>query len=339
MLTILILFLLLLGFLTITEFKPEKDKHLFIQTSNTGFVPSDENLKILSWNIGYGGLDKTSDFFMDGGKGVNPESKEKIEENLKAINEFIINENADINLLQEIDKKSSRTKKIDEYEYFNKNSLKLNSAYAPNYLCKFVPYPFPPIGQIDAGLATYTKFPINNAERHSLPCPFKYPVRVANMKRCLLETRFKTDSGKDLVVFNLHLEAYDDGEGKAAQTKMLIEILENEYSKGNYVIAGGDFNQAMYGTMEKYPVQNEDLWAPSILGEDILSEGWQFIYDDEVPTCRLLNKPYTDRENHQFYVIDGFIVSPNVEVIKSETVDLNFESSDHNPVRLEVKLK
>ena len=310
-----------------------------MHTFYEGSVPSDENIKIISWNIGYGGLDKSTDFFMDGGKSVNPESKEKIEENLSQINEFILNEYGDINLLQEVDKKSSRSKKIDEYEYFSENSLNPNSAYTANYLCKFVPYPFPPIGQVDAGVATYTKFPIKNVKRHALPCPFKYPVRVANMKRCLLETRFKTDNGKDLVVFNLHLEAYDDGEGKAAQTKMLIEILENEYNKGNYVIAGGDFNQAMYGTMEKYPVKNQDLWAPSVLDKNILSEGWQFSYDDKVPTCRLLNKPYIDEKEHQFYVIDGFIVSPNVEIKNIETVNLNFENSDHNPVRLEVKLK
>lgn len=43
---------------------------------------------------------------------------------------------------------------------------------------------------------------------------------------------------------NLHLEAYDDGEGKEAQTAMLLQILQEEYVKGNYVIAGGDFNQS-----------------------------------------------------------------------------------------------
>ncbi len=341
LLTFIILFLILLGFLTATEFKPEKDSHLFIQTFYEGSVPSsdDGKIKILSWNIGYCGLDKSADFFMDGGKNVNPKSREKIEENMNAINNFILKEYADINLLQEVDKKASRTKKIDEYEFFIQNSKNPNSAYTANFLCKFVPYPFPPIGQIDAGLATYTKFPIKEAERHSLPCPFKYPVRIANMKRCLLETRFRLENGKDLVVFNLHLEAYDDGEGKIAQTKKLIEVLETEYSKGNYVIAGGDFNQAMYGTMEKYPVQNADLWAPSIMENDILPDGWKFYFDDKTPTCRLLNKPYTDKKTHQFYVIDGFIVSPNVEVESVETIDLNFENSDHNPVVIEISIK
>jgi hypothetical protein len=40
----------------------------------------------------------------------------------------------------------------------------------------------------------------------------------------------------------------------------------------------------------------------------------------------------------QYYVIDGFIVSPNVQVDSVETVDAGFEFSDHNPVMLHVTL-
>ena len=54
------------------------------------------------------------------------------------------------------------------------------------------------------------------------------------------------------------------------------------------------------------------------------------------PTCRLLDQPYN--ENCQLYVIDGFILSPNVRLESVQTQDLNFENSDHNPVRLQVTL-
>ena len=43
-------------------------------------------------------------------------------------------------------------------------------------------------------------------------------------------------------------------------------------------------------------------------------------------------------ENTQYYVIDGFITSPNVELISVETRDAGFEFADHNPVQLKVKL-
>ena len=77
------------------------------------------------------------------------------------------------------------------------------------------------------------------------------------------------------------------------------------------------------------------------LEEDMLAEGWRFAYDLSVPSCRLLNQPYdpADTENTQYYVIDGFILSPNVELLSVEGVDLDFADSDHNPVLTSVKLK
>ena len=60
-----------------------------------------------------------------------------------------------------------------------------------------------------------------------------------------------------------------------------------------------------------------------------------------VPSCRLLNQPYdaSDMENTQHYVIDGLILSPNVQLKTVETVDAGFENSDHNPVLVTVVLE
>ena len=67
---------------------------------------------------------------------------------------------------------------------------------------------------------------------------------------------------KELVLLNLHLEAYDSGAGKIAQTKMLIELMKKVYESGDYVIAGGDFNQ-IFSAEDKdaYPAQ-PDKWQP-----------------------------------------------------------------------------
>ena len=83
-----------------------------------------------------------------------------------------------------------------------------------------------------------------------------------------------------LVLVNLHLEAYDDGEGKAAQTAALTSFLEQEYAKGNYVIAGGDFNQTFPGGLDKYPIKNDDLWTPGMLDDSMLPEDVTFQTDD-----------------------------------------------------------
>ena len=337
---VLLLLVGLIGFLTITEYKPEtiEDASLSFIDGDSEAVEVDEEFTLCTWNIGYGGLGKESDFFMDGGKMVNPPSKEVVDKNLIGITSFIDEADADAWLIQEADLNSAHTDNVDEVALLQEHAGD-NGAFAYNYNCKFVPIPWPPMGRVEAGVATYTDYNlIDVPQRIALPCPFKWPVSAANLKRCLLVSRVDLEgTDKELVLVNLHLEAYDDGEGKIAQTNQLISLLTEEYEKGNYVVAGGDFNQSFPGVLDKYPVTNPELWTPGVLENSILPEGWSFAYDMASPTCRLLDKPYDG--TNQLYVIDGFIVSPNVNVNTVKTVDLGFEHSDHNPVELKFTFK
>jgi endonuclease/exonuclease/phosphatase family metal-dependent hydrolase len=335
---VLIFAVALIGWLSVREFKPDEVVTLNRYRNLTENEHPSENIKIITFNMGYGNLNKDADSFLDGGTEVRSGDKKTVMQNFSGIKEKLMSEKADVYFVQEIDENSTRSFGINQRENLA-NSIKGDSAYAQNYLCDFVPFPLPPIGKVDSGVMTLTDFKMINAERIALPCPFSWPVSTANLKRCLLVSYHDIEgSSADLVLVNLHLEAYDNGEGKIAQTKMLWEILEREYAKGNYVIAGGDFNQMFPGTEEKYPIFTADLWKPGVLEESALPEGWQYVFDGSAPTCRLLNKPY-DEETSQHYVIDGFIISPNVELVSAETLDCGFEFSDHNPVLMEIKLK
>ena len=133
--------------------------------------------------------------------------------------------------------------------------------------------------------------------------------------------------------------SYDSGEGKIAQSKMLAEKLHEEYEKGNYVIAGGDFNQTFDG-METYPIHNDENWVPGVISIDEIGDNFSFAVNDNEPTCRLLNGPYSGNfEDSQVYVIDGFIVSDNIEVTNVENIRTEFKYSDHQPVLMNAKLK
>lgn len=335
---ILVLAAGLIAWLSIAEYKPESVLELDVNAvPGSKTLQLNEDLDILSWNIGYAGLGKGSDFFMDGGKSVKSADKETMSSYLNGINEFIISQAPDLIMLQEVDSDSSRTYSINEAEFLSAG----NSVYALNYSCPFVPYPMPPIGKVHSGLFTTTDYAIESAERIALPCPFSWPVSTANLKRCLLVSYLPIEgSDKELVLVNLHLEAYDDGEGKIAQTKMLRDFIEAEYEKGNYVIAGGDFNQTFPGTLDVFPIVQDDYWVPGVLDDSFLPDGWDFSYDNSAPTCRLLNRPYNREDpSTQHYVIDGFILSPNVTLNEVKNIDLQFENSDHNPVMLNVTLK
>lgn len=325
-----------LGYLTATEYRPAYAESAQLGNFNTDAKLTGETLRLVTLNTGYGGLDDGADFFMDGGENVNPSSREQIEQNMIGIEDMLRAIDADIMLLQEVDTGSKRSFDMDQWRQYEFDFGNYESRYALNYSCNYVPYPLPTIGEVHSGIATYSRYDIAGATRYSLPCPFGWPIRVANLKRCLLVTRIPIEGRtQELVVVNLHLEAYDDGDGRAVQTEMLMQILQKEYEKGNYVIAGGDFNQSFPDS--GFPFKDTTEWRPGTLKE--LPKGWSYAYDTDVPSCRLLNQPYDpDSALTQHYVIDGFIVSPNLEIVSVETQNGNFAVTDHNPVVLEVKL-
>lgn len=324
-----------IGFLTVMEYRPAKAEELIIPAyERVSKTPN--RLMITTWNIGYAGLDRTADFFMDGGTGVNPKSRALVEKNLRAITDFLSHE--EIIFVQEVDRSSGRTYSINEVEELNKNVNE--GIFATNYKVLYIPYPWPPMGRIHAGIWTSVPYETTEAKRIALPSPFGWPQRLGNLKRCLLVTRHPLENGKDLILVNLHLEAYDDTGGRDKQFAVLKKIMDEEYAKGNYVIAGGDFNASFLDPKTlPFCAESKD-WMPGRLYD--LSRGDLRLITDPAkkPTCRLLNKPYEKgTDGTVYFIIDGFVVSPNVDVEKIETVDLDFEHSDHNPVRLTVNLK
>jgi endonuclease/exonuclease/phosphatase family metal-dependent hydrolase len=334
---VIVLFLL---YLTLTEYRPaDIEDATALASDGKKDLKAGDQVSILSWNVGYAGLGAESDFFMDGGKSVAAADKNTVQRYLSGIKSTAFSDvnQADITLFQEVDIDSTRTYHINESDTLKEGS----SFFALNFSVNFVPYPIPPIGTVHGGLLTDSNYGIQSSQRISLPCPFSWPVRLANLKRCLLVNYIPIDgTDKYLTVVDLHLEAYDDGSGKAAQTEVLKNFLTSEYKKGNYVIAGGDFNQEFPGALEVYPNTHTDLWKPGTLDESMIPEDFSFAYDTTIPSCRLNNQPYNadDTVNTQYYVIDGFILSPNVKLNTVNTLDEGFVNSDHNPVRLTVTL-
>jgi len=334
-----------LGVLTIAEYRPDDIVNLEIKNHeavNLFKLKTEIPFNVLIWNIGYASLDESQDFIMDGGKGVRPPTDENVKRNLLGVRNFIVNTNSDIALIQEIDIASKRSYYVDQRQYLTENFAG-SSAFAYNFNSIFVPIPFPEfIGKVESGLLNLSLFQTSEAFRMSLPNPFTWPVRAVNLKRCLLISRLPLEnSAAELVIVNLHLEAYDTSGGREAQTKAMLDFMYSEYAKGNYVIAGGDFNQNFPGiNPSRFAVKNSEYFVPGNLSASLLAPGWQYAAGTLTPTARLLNEPFSgDLENTQLYLIDGFILSPNVELIGVTTFDLGFKYSDHNPVKLEAVLK
>ena len=327
-------------FASATTLKVKDKEEMPINGSVTNQINKDNPINLLTWNMGYGALDERQDCYWDGGKGVDGESKAVVEENVSAIKDKIKEINPDIFMVQEIDRNSKRSYYVNELVYLEEAFIDYEDSFAGNFKAGVVPLPlYNMTGKVDAGIATFSKFNMLQSTRVQLPIPFSWPMKLFNLKRCLLINRLPIQgSDKELVIINLHLEAYDDGEGKAKQLAMLMDIMQSEFNKGNYVIAGGDFNQTFSTTnYQKYPKMND--WVCPVIEADNYPD-FSFRMDDTTPTCRSLYKTYADanKEEFQYYMIDGFIVSNNITINNLETLNLGFKNTDHNPVQMSVTL-
>lgn len=339
---LLLALVILVAVLFATEYKPADTETVEINGTSSKTIQVGDSFTILTFNTGYGALGDNADFFLDGGSSVKTADETRVRSNMEGIVSAVREADPDVAFFQEVDVNSMRSSRVDESEILVNAQAGTENTFAFNYRSIFIPYPVPPIGQVNAGILTTSKFSISDATRVQLPVPFSGIERLGNLKRCLLVDRVPIEgSDHELVLVNLHLEAYDSGEGKAAQTAMLRDLLQEELEKGNYVIAGGDFNQIFSNVdSSAYPVY-DGKWQPGVIETSDFADGWQFVMDSQVPSCRSLDQPYAgaDKSTFQFYIIDGFLVSPNLTIESVATADLEFQSSDHNPVVMTVTLQ
>lgn len=325
------------------EFRPEKVEYaLKIRDGRKDLV--DGNIRILSWNIGYAGLGKDADFFLDGGKSSKPDNVETVRNNLDNIKKKISEIDADIIFLQEVDVESSRTFDVLQAFEIAKDNKNMGSYFATNFKTFFVPVPwYSPMGRVWSGIMTFSEFSFKNEmERYSLPESSKWPERMFDLKRCMLVSRMPiNENGRELVLVNLHLSAFDDGDLKTQQLEFVIEFLVNEHKKGNMVIAGGDWNHSMPGIEKEhfgsFTTQEENLKWLGRIDEKMTPNGWDWVFDKDNPSVRSNEKGYAKGENFTT-VIDGFLVSPGIVVREIKTVVSQFEYSDHEPVVIEISI-
>ena len=305
-------------------------------------VKKNTEMSVVTFNIGYCGLDREQDFFMDGGRGSRSSSQEQTQVNLEEITLFLAREGASFVLLQEVDVNSTRSFHINQKGFIKKELAGYSFVFGLNYKVLWVPVPLlNPMGSVYSGLATLSQFRPDSAARYQYPGREKCPRRMFDLERCFIENRIPVEDGRDLVLINSHLSAFDEG-GLIRQEQLAFlkeHIVEEYRDKGNYVIVGGDWNHVLPGT-------DPGLFAfagerPSWVQEmplDFTPDSFQWAVDANVPTIRSNGAPY--RENYNYLaVIDGFLVSPNVEMRKVYGHDLGFENSDHNPVTLTFSLK
>ena len=274
----------------------------------------DSVYSIITYNIGY--LSG-----MTNNKAV-AKPKDLFDENLEKVKKELGLLNADIIAFQEIDYASSRSHKVNQ-----QNEI---AALGYNYLAQainwdetYVPFPYwPPsmhFGRMLSGQSILSKYPLRDHQRIVLERVKSNPFyRDALYLDRLAQVVTVTIENKDLIIINVHLEAYDKPT-RERQLDVVIDLF-NKYKNDYPTILLGDFNSDIE---YENPVINKLITIDEI-GNAAFDSNYDFTYSSANPFKR----------------IDYIFYSKNsIELIDSKVLKQFGEASDHLPVEMKFRLK
>jgi len=338
---LIVLTIIALVVATLTDYRPSGREALLKKGNSLLAAIINNELTLLSWNIGYGGLGKEMDFFYEGGTQVRP-TLENFNQSINGIITFLeTNQQTDFILLQEVDVKAKRSYWQNQVEVLGKTLENHGFVFAKNYDVPFVPVPFShPMGKVLSGQVTFSLYSPATSERVKFPGDLGWPNSLFLLDRCYVIQRFITANDKVLVVINTHNSAFDKGEKRKQQLDLLKSAALKEFQSGNYVVIGGDWNLNPPGFDSK-EISNGDIASNNTAGiieNDFFSADWTWAFNKNTPTNRVVSTPYF-RGKTSTTNIDFFLLSPNIRLLEVNTIDLKFEHSDHNPVKIKIILK
>ena len=206
-------------------------------------APPDRPLRILSWNLQYAaGRDQT--FFYDGGTAVSVD-RATVMRTLDGIADVLRSADADIVLLQEVDRNSRRTAFVDEHAELRRRLNFPCDVSATYHRSPYIPFPtHEHLGRVDMHLSIFSRFGLGFSRRHPLPSLREPPIRrLFNLRRAILEAHVLRDGSASFVSFNTHFSAFSRGDGtvlrQVSVSKMLLDACSAE---GHPWVFAGDLN-------------------------------------------------------------------------------------------------
>ena len=339
LLALFIIVLLAVGgyvaYVFLTYSRIEDNVELTVEGNSREPAQTGKEYTAVSYNIGFGAYTADFTFFMDGGKESRARSRESVLECVNGSAQNALSFEPDIVLFQEVDTDSTRSWHVDQKEIIRTafdQTGNWDSVFAQNYHSAYLMYP----------ILTLSRMDITSSLRRSLPIATGFK-KILDLDRCYNYSRIPVENGKELVIFNAHLSAYgtDASQGNT-QLQMMFDDMRREYEKGNYVLCAGDFNHDFTCDSIEYfnPGSGESFSWCAPFPDDIIPEGFIKCADyaeGMVPSTRNTDIPYS--EDSFVVILDGFIVSDNIEYTYVQNVDEGFQYTDHNPVVLKFILK
>lgn len=278
-------------------------------------VDNDSIFSIVTYNIGYlSGMTNNRPV---------PKPKELFDVNLKKVLTETEKVNPDIIAFQEIDYKASRSYNVNQQNEIAKLGFNY-VAEAVNWDETYVPFPYwPPtmhFGKVVSGQSIISKYPLKEHQRIVLErvadAPFYrdalYIDRLAQIVKVTL-------NGQDVVLINVHLEAFD----KPTRVNQLNAVLEifNKYKTDYPTILLGDFNSR---ARDKDAIIQKMFSMNDVGNAAFKTDNITNTFDSKNPSERI---------DYIFYTKNS------INYISGKVLTAFGEASDHLPVEMSFKLK
>lgn len=268
------------------------------------------------WNLQYG-ASRRPHFFYDGGRDVFVDVP-TVRRTLAAMAERL--GTWDIALVQELDRGSDRTGRVDELPLLGPWPTVATTCY---HRAPWVPSPaHRPLGRVDFHLATLARYAQAGGERHALPAMNEPALRrLFNLRRAMLVTRLPLDGGGALTLANVHLSAFTHGDDTVArQVAVLARWMAAQ--RGPWLLAG-DFNAL---PPDADPARVGEPADPAMR---TLLPRFRSLVDVRRPTYQ----PWGGAPDRTYDYVFG---SPDLEVLDADVPAC--DESDHLPVVLRLRV-
>ncbi len=256
-----------------TGFEDEEPARLYEAEGADPAPPPDGPLRVMDWNIKFGG--GRIDFFFDCfGDRVLMERSEVIA-NLEGLAAKIRQVDPDVLMLQEVDVNAKRSAFVDQLAWLLEHTDLRYAAYASQWKADYVPSDG--LGPIDDGIAILSKWPLEEATRIALPLRSDQSAltRYFYLRRAVLRARVEVPGGRSFWVVNVHTDAYGEDGTKRAHIDRLREEMDRLDAEGALVIGGGDLNTLPPGTDELFDFPDSVCTDEEFVADDYRPEvGW-----------------------------------------------------------------
>ncbi|MGB1042179.1 MAG: endonuclease/exonuclease/phosphatase family protein [Tenacibaculum sp.] len=286
-----------------------------IENKHPQNIDNDSVYSIVTYNIGYlSGMTNNR---------AVAKPKELFEANLNKVENGFKKVNPDIIALQEIDYNASRSYEVNQEDKLAKLGYNY-VAHGVNWDERYLPFPYwPPsmhFGKVVSGQSILSKYALKDYERIVLErvpdSPFYrdalYLDRLVQVVKVLLE-------GKELVVINLHLEAFD----KSTRGRQFSEVLNifKKYKENYPTILLGDFNSK---------ARDDKAFVKELF--DMKNVG-NAAFNKENPANTFDTKDLYERIDYIFYTEN------TIKYVGGNVLNEFGQASDHLPIEMKFKLK